>query len=261
MNRNRSGFTLVEIMVVIMVIGILTSMLIPALSAGKSGARDILCRNNLRQLGQAALLYCEEYDGFFMPLAYSREWPVRYWWGTNARPMDYTKGFIYPCLGATSKSESVLECPEQPFGTYIPQGPGKQLTSTYGYNGYYLCPSATPGWEMSIGFRPWGRQGNLTRTEEVFMFADTLVDWGGRAGNNCLLDPPLTFSGGSWKPNPSPTTCFRHSGRANVCFVDGHVESMEPNGGEMTSPALKIGSCGSGNTHYVPDWQDWEQPR
>ncbi len=85
-SKLRTAFTLVELLVVIAIIGVLVSLLLPAVQAAREAARRSQCQNNLKQLCLAAL----NYEGANEALP-----PGRYGCDTgtsNCQPIEWSRG-------------------------------------------------------------------------------------------------------------------------------------------------------------------------
>lgn len=63
--KRRSGFTLVELLVVISIIALLIAILLPSLSRARDSAKALKCLSNVRGLGQAGMLFANEHSNRF----------------------------------------------------------------------------------------------------------------------------------------------------------------------------------------------------
>src|SRR4026209_2573765 len=79
------GFTLVELLVVIVIIGILASLLLPALSKAKESGRAALCKSNMRQISLGMLMYVDENNDYIpWPGEIDRNWAPDWVFGGQA---------------------------------------------------------------------------------------------------------------------------------------------------------------------------------
>ena len=60
-HTNKRGFSLIELLTVIVILALLSTLLIPSLSRAKAVARQVQCANNLHHIGQA----CGRHDVVF----------------------------------------------------------------------------------------------------------------------------------------------------------------------------------------------------
>ncbi len=116
-----SAFTLIELLTVIAIIAILSSMLLPSLSRAREMARRTSCASNLRQLNLGIMQYTQDYDERLPGAAVGPSgagqiggWVFysRFASGTTSSKFDVTKGSIYTYV----KSPQVFVCPDDTQG-------------------------------------------------------------------------------------------------------------------------------------------------
>ncbi|EIQ01258.1 prepilin-type N-terminal cleavage/methylation domain-containing protein [Opitutaceae bacterium TAV1] len=97
----RSGFTLVELLTVIAIIGILAAIIIPTVGRVRQSARAATCLSNIRQSGMAVLLYAESNRGKLPGLANP------YWDLAALRQVTEIKD-----VSKFDSTNSIIKCPE-----------------------------------------------------------------------------------------------------------------------------------------------------
>ena len=68
MKKRDGNFTLIELLVVVAIIAILAGLLLPALNNARDMARQTQCLGQMKSMTTAALIYCDNYDGWLMPV-------------------------------------------------------------------------------------------------------------------------------------------------------------------------------------------------
>jgi prepilin-type N-terminal cleavage/methylation domain-containing protein/prepilin-type processing-associated H-X9-DG protein len=232
-SRNGSGFTLIELIVVIAIISVLAALLTPALSAGLERAQACKCQSNIRQLFLANIQYAADHGRYVAaaPDIFGKN--LKRWHGVRSsmtKPFDGTRGPLYEYL---SQSDGLRTCPSlKNFRSGAAFNAFEDSCGGYGYN------------DRGVGSRAYWHGYNtngvlngmppvaIRQPTETVMFCD--VAYPQPYGNpKYLIEYSFAeaywFLDGQQPPQEAgradPTIHFRHRGRANIVWCDGHVSS------------------------------------
>ena len=92
----RGAFTLIELLVVIAVIMILAALTMPALNASFRQAHRVTCQSNLREIGHALMLYCNNFVNRYPPTPTGGDASFRYNISMRGSGGKCNVGYLYP---------------------------------------------------------------------------------------------------------------------------------------------------------------------
>ncbi len=215
-----SRFTLIELLVVIAIIAILAAMLLPALNKARDKARDISCKNNLRQIMTGWLGYAAN-NGDFIPPANGSYYGMPNWqwvW------------FIHEELNMPDLQDPANASPNAEWAT-VPARYAQSILSCpamakLGGKLYYQKEVHYGMAEYNIGGKNWG--GNLPvmkinrikNPSSKLCILDSLDPAAGYAGTHRIDQNAYNNASNSGNID------WRHSERANSGFADGHVAAV-----------------------------------
>ncbi|MGE9290838.1 MAG: type II secretion system protein [Puniceicoccales bacterium] len=221
------GFTLMELLVVMAVIGVLAAIIIPALSAMRSTAQSSKCKGNLRNMQIANQLYASEHSNKYLAgIYFDEDKNVADAWLVNPEYFKMLSGLTYD-RGWGEWDEDLL-CP-----TTAAMGSPQWniLGANYGIN-YWLFYDQLdlPGWGQENS--SWAIPVFLIENPgSTVAFADS-TDW--------LLKTLDGYSSEDEKENGYNSAgylAFRHRGEANAVHFDASVHSYTAE--DMLDPNIR----------------------
>ena len=193
--RSKSGFTLIEILVVIAIISILAAILFPVFARARENARRSSCMNNEKQFAIASLQYTQDYDERLPPSYNARTSTADLW-------MNIIEPYV--------KNKQIFFCPSA--SGLNPSGSLTVSNVAYGWNYVFLTREACSPAAYTCGGVPLAR---IAKPSETILLTDT-VGPGHDTSNHYIA--------GSASTALPPQS---HFDGANVAFVDGHVKWMK----------------------------------
>lgn len=199
-SSRRTGFTLVELLTVLAIIGVLAAILIPVVGKIQISARSAECTGNLRQWGVLLNIFQQENDG-----ALPNPWLPPESNG-NAKAISWTDLLVNKGLLTEDESYQLMVCPN----TDCLAGPG---TICYGMSRKVTPVTTEPLWYPSRIINP----------SDTILLGDVGINpnWGYKGEGSGGV--AIAYNGS----RNTDRLDFRETGGAtNALFADGHVQAL-----------------------------------
>jgi prepilin-type N-terminal cleavage/methylation domain-containing protein/prepilin-type processing-associated H-X9-DG protein len=250
-----TGFTLVELLVVISIIALLLSLLLPSLNKAREQARIVVCGSNQKQIVMAATMWAEENDGYCPPGEWYKPETYETEYGTYEAP-----GSLEPYLQSKFRSTGgqeegkdggVYACPSAKDLEFRGDSSftADQRQFTYAMNGW-ICwwlaegapgPAETPKrpqvgrYFYGDGNIYWDTRGRM-KLNNIRIPSDTafFIDHEYYVTTGWIFNPSVPLED-DWRLRVTRwhklylhgNNLYREYGEGNIGWVDGHV-SLEP---------------------------------
>ncbi|MCH2175978.1 MAG: type II secretion system GspH family protein [Lentisphaeria bacterium] len=221
--NSKNRFTLIELLVIVAIIGVLVSILLPAIQEAKKKANDVSCKSNLKQLGVAMILRVNDYDGNIpsASFAYVGTYTIdpeipdnsdRYNWNEWYQPKNLgqyinpdgdwgggpngaRKHKLYACPSGTLNDKATDGFPHG----YYPNVQGD--TSFFApWRSIRVTDNPTHPWLTSTP--QWTKLTTIIRPSDLISIRDTAQDANGTMGNSGPGEWIIQQPGGIWwQPN------------------------------------------------------------
>ncbi|MDD7986414.1 prepilin-type N-terminal cleavage/methylation domain-containing protein [Lentisphaera marina] len=242
MKNNSNKFTLIELLVVIAIIGILVSLLAPSLKGARESAKSAACKNTLKSLYTASLLYADDNEDwalFRADIGVTDSQPWAAWGNYGQYLMDigsndnqrwfrfYSEKFI--CANAEyARTEANTSAEGRPYDIRYSYGmntSGQVVEKNYPFGGIKFNQVDSP-------------------SDKIFMsdsLSESILESKARFGH--YIGGNYESPANSWNRQ----VAYRHKDqtKANITYFDGHIE---------TNDYLQITVEGDSN-NFVDKWK------
>jgi prepilin-type N-terminal cleavage/methylation domain-containing protein len=217
-NASDRGFTLMELLVVIAIIGLLATLLLPALSKAKAKAQRVRCTNNQHQLIVVWHLYSMDAGDKLVPNGHNFSARDLFWvYGAHSQIQTFTNTqFLvdpkYARFAPYLRGPAVYKCPADP-GFRLVGSRHIPTIRSYALNGY-LGPGRSFEVYCTPGYRKFFSSNDLDRPALRYVFID------GHPESNCCPAFRHPMTGNTFFHVPG----LHHNIGSVVAFTDSHIE-------------------------------------